>query len=161
MFQQKGGKLLALDEVHRYPNWSTELKNIYDDFPDLKIIFTGSSLLEINKGKADLSRRVVMYNLKGLSFREFVKFETGIDFPKIELSDLLSNHRIVAAEICSKIKPLLYFSNYLQYGYYPFYLENKKTFLSKLEQAFHLILDVDIEMGFDKIIPLWLFGFLY
>lgn len=143
-FHQKGGRVLALDEVHRYANWSVELKNIYDDFPDLKVIFTGSSLLEINKGKADLSRRAVMYNMSGLSFREFLKFETGIDFQKIELAELLQNHRQLAAEITSQVKPLSYFSHYLEYGYYPFYLENKKTFLSKLEQSIHLMLDVDI-----------------
>ncbi|MCF8360215.1 MAG: AAA family ATPase [Prolixibacteraceae bacterium] len=144
LFHQRGGKLLALDEVHRYPNWSVELKNIYDDFPDLKIIFTGSSLLEINKGKADLSRRAVIYNMSGLSFREFLEFETKINFPVISLNDLLADHRLIAADICSKIKPLSYFSDYLQFGYYPFYLENKKTFLSKLEQSIHLMLDIDI-----------------
>jgi hypothetical protein len=143
-FYQKGGKLLVLDEVHRYPNWSVELKNIYDDFPELKVVFTGSSLLELKKGKADLSRRAVMYKMAGLSFREFIKFESGIDFPRMKLADLLENHRLLSADICSKIKPLSYFTSYLKYGYYPFYLENKKSFLSKLEQSIQLILDVDI-----------------
>lgn len=143
-FQQKGGKLLVLDEVHRYPNWSVELKNIYDDFPDLKVIFTGSSLLEINRGKADLSRRAVMYNMCGLSLREFINFESGEKFEPIAFNDLMTHHRHIAAEIISKIKPLMYYANYLQYGYYPFYLENKNTYHSKLEQAVHLILDVDI-----------------
>ncbi|MGF7138148.1 ATP-binding protein [Roseimarinus sediminis] len=143
-FYQKGGKLLVLDEVHRYPNWSVELKNIYDDFPELKVVFTGSSLLELKKGKADLSRRAVMYKMAGLSFREFIKFESGIDFPRMELVDLLENHRLISGNICSKIKPLSYFTSYLKYGYYPFYLENKKSFLSKLEQSIQQILDVDI-----------------
>jgi uncharacterized protein len=143
-FHQKGGKLLVLDELHRYPNWSVELKNIYDDFPDLKVIFTGSSLLEINRGKADLSRRAVMYNMYGLSLREFVNFETGEKFEPIGLDELLTNHRQIASEIITKIKPLAYFADYLQYGYYPFYLENKNTYHTKLEQATHLVLDVDI-----------------
>jgi uncharacterized protein len=143
-FHQKGGKLLVLDEVHRYPNWSVELKNIYDDFPDLNVIFTGSSLLEINRGKADLSRRAVMYNMYGLSLREFINFETGEKFEPIGLEQLLINHRQIAAEIIGKIRPLVYFSSYLQHGYYPFYLENKNTYHAKLEQAVHLVLDVDI-----------------
>jgi len=143
-FHQKGGKLLVLDEVHRYPNWSVELKNIYDDFPDLKVIFTGSSLLEINRGKADLSRRAVIYNMCGLSLREFVNFETGEKFEPINFDDLLKNHRQIAAEIITKIKPLAFFEQYLQHGYYPFYLKNRNTYQSKLEQAVHLILDVDI-----------------
>ncbi|HKM94727.1 MAG TPA: AAA family ATPase [Prolixibacteraceae bacterium] len=143
-FHQKGGKLLVLDEVHRYPNWSIELKNIYDDFPDLKVIFTGSSLLEINRGKADLSRRAVMYNMCGLSLREFINFETGEKFEPIAFEQVLTNHRQIAANIIAKIKPLSHMANYLQYGYYPFYLENKNTYHTKLEQALHLVLDVDI-----------------
>lgn len=143
-FHQKGGKLLALDEVHRYPNWSIELKNIYDDFPELKVIFTGSSLLEINRGKSDLSRRSVIYNMCGLSLREFVNIETGKQFEPITFEELIANHRQIAAEIISEIKPLAYFEKYLRYGYYPFYLENKNTYHSKLEQAVNLILDVDI-----------------
>lgn len=143
-FHQKGGKLLVLDEVHRYPNWSIELKNIYDDFPNLKVIFTGSSLLEINRGKADLSRRAVMYNMCGLSLREFINFETGEKFEPIALEQLLTNHRQIAANIIAKIKPLSHMANYLQYGYYPFYLENQNTYHTKLEQTIRLVLDVDI-----------------
>jgi predicted AAA+ superfamily ATPase len=103
-----------------------------------------TNLLEINRGKADLSRRAVMYNMCGLSLREFINFETGEKFEPISFEELMTNHRQIAAEIISKIKPLMYFARYLQYGYYPFYLENKNTYHSKLEQAVHLILDVDI-----------------
>ena len=81
VFYKKGGKLLAIDEVHRYSEWAIELKNIYDDMPDLKVVFTGSSLLHLHKAKADLSRRVVMYEMQGLSFREFLSFENNTDFP--------------------------------------------------------------------------------
>ena len=125
-FHKKGGRLLALDEVHRYPNWSVELKNIYDDFPDLNIVFTGSSLLQISKAKSDLSRRAVMYEMPGLSFREFLRFESGIHFDPVGFDDLLRDHRQIALDIISKVKPLKYFSACLQYGYYPFYLENKR-----------------------------------
>jgi predicted AAA+ superfamily ATPase len=143
-FYQKGGKLLALDEVHRYPNWSTEIKNIYDDFPDLKLIFTGSSLLQINKAKADLSRRAVMYNMPGLSFREYLQFETGILFNAVRLTQLLENHRQISSEIISKIKPLAYFHDYLKYGYFPFYLENRDMLQQKLGEVLNVVLDVDI-----------------
>jgi uncharacterized protein len=123
-FYKKGGELLILDEVHRYPDWSVELKNIYDNMPELKIIFTGSSLLQLRKAKADLSRRAVMYEMPGLSFREFLEFETGYKFPVFSLDELLLNPIEIAVNIKSKIKPLAYFDDYLNYGYYPFYLEN-------------------------------------
>lgn len=143
-FHKKGGKLLALDEVHRYPNWSVELKNIYDDFPDLKVIFTGSSLLQISKGKSDLSRRALMYNMPGLSFREFLNFETNLNFEAVEFEELLQNHRQIAIEIIDKIKPLAFFGAYLQNGYYPFYLENRRAFHQKLGEVLQMVLDVDI-----------------
>ncbi len=143
-FYKRGGEFIALDEVHRYPNWAIEIKNIYDDMPDLKLIFTGSSLLHLNKSKADLSRRAVMYSMPGLSFREFLWFETGINFNKLELDELLTNHISISADIISKIKPLAYFEKYLNYGYYPFYLENRDTFHQKLSEVVLTILEVDI-----------------
>ena len=91
-FVLRGGTHLMLDEVHKYPNWSRELKLIYDQFPTLHILFTSSSMLEIYKGESDLSRRVIMYHLKELSFREFIQFENHESIPKIELKDLLKNH---------------------------------------------------------------------
>ncbi|MBN1250564.1 MAG: ATP-binding protein [Bacteroidales bacterium] len=143
-FYKKGGKLLAIDEVHRYANWATELKNIYDDMPDLKVVFTGSSLLHLNKAKADLSRRVVMYKMPGLSFREFLKFETERDFPIYSLDDIINNHIELAIGVMQKLKPLAYFEDYLNYGYYPFYLENKKSFHQKLNETLLTVLEIDI-----------------
>jgi predicted AAA+ superfamily ATPase len=143
-FDKKGGELLALDEVHRYNNWATELKNIYDDFPALKIVFTGSSLLQLNKARADLSRRAVMYSMPGLSFREFINFETKHQFPIFQLEDILNNHIEIAISVLEKIRPLETFSNYLDYGYYPFYLENRKSFHQKLSEAVLTVLEVDI-----------------
>jgi len=144
IFYKKGGELLAIDEVHRYPNWSIELKNIYDDFPNLKVIFTGSSLLQISKSKADLSRRAVMYELPGLSFREFLQFENAGDFPVFTLSDILHKHVQLAINISEKIKPLAYLNQYLKFGYYPYYLENRNSFEQKLYETIQVILDVDI-----------------
>ena len=143
-FYKKGGGLLAIDEVHRYKNWAIELKNIYDDMPDLKIIFTGSSLLHLQKAKADLSRRAVMYNMPGLSFREFLLFETKKEFKTYTLNELSNNHIEIAIEIIKKIKPLAYFDKYLNYGYYPFYKENLQAFHSKLDEIVLTILEIDI-----------------
>ncbi len=143
-FHKKGGELLAIDEVHRYSNWAIELKNIYDDMPNLKVIFTGSSLLHLQKAKADLSRRVVMYDMPGLSLREFLFFETGKTFKAYSLSEILDNHIEIAIEIITQLKPLAYFDNYLNYGYYPFYKENIKSFHSKLDSIVITVLEVDI-----------------
>ena len=144
VFYKKGGKLLAIDEVHRYPEWAIELKNIYDDMPDLKVVFTGSSLLHLHKAKADLSRRVVMYEMQGLSFREFLSFENNTDFPIYSFDDIIQNHIEIAMDIMKNIKPLAYFDNYLNYGYYPFFLENKNSFHQKLNETLLTVLEVDI-----------------
>lgn len=144
VFYKKGGKLLAMDEVHRYPSWAVELKNIYDDMPGLKVIFTGSSLLHLRKAKVDLSRRAVMYQMPGLSFREFLSFQNKAEFPIYSLDDIIHNHIEIAMNIINDIKPLAYFDNYLNYGYYPFYLENIKSFHQKLYETILTVLEVDI-----------------
>ena len=143
-FYKKGGELLVLDEVHRYPTWSGEIKNIYDDFNHLKVIFTGSSLLQLHKATADLSRRAVMYSMPGLSLREYISIETGLTLPIIHLDDLVNNHVEIAVELIGKIKPLAHFDGYLHHGYYPFYLENKLVFHQKLSEIIQTILEVDI-----------------
>ncbi|HPS51830.1 MAG TPA: AAA family ATPase [Bacteroidales bacterium] len=143
-FQNKGGELLALDEVHRYPRWAQELKSIYDDFPSLRVIFTGSSLLELSKAKADLSRRAVMYDMPGLSFREFLAFKQIAIIPLVTLQELFENHIVKALEICTLIKPLQHFQDYLEHGYYPFFLENLKSFHQKLHETIQVTLEIDI-----------------
>jgi len=143
-FHKKGGQLLAIDEVHRYENWAIELKNMYDDMPDLKIIFTGSSLLHLQQAKADLSRRAVMYEMPGLSFREYLLFETEQRFPIFTLQDVLENHIEHAISIITQLKPLAHFENYLNYGYYPFYKENTQSFHQKLNEIVLTVLEVDI-----------------
>lgn len=140
-----GGTHLFLDEVHKYPNWSRELKLIYDQFPKLKTVFTSSSILEIYKGESDLSRRVVTYHLKELSFREFLYLEKNIDLPKIKLEELLRNHKKIAREISEKTTHIIkHFNYYLKYGAYPYYLENKDSYLQKLNQTIALILEIDL-----------------
>lgn len=143
-FYKKGGLFIAIDEVHKYPNWAIEIKNIYDDMPNLRLVFTGSSLLHIQHAKADLSRRVVVYTMPGLSFREFIQFETQINLPVYSLDDIVENHIAIAISITQNLKPLQYFENYLDYGYYPFYLENKKSFHQKLSEVVLTVLEVDI-----------------
>lgn len=143
-FHKMGGKTLFLDEVHKYPTWSVEIKNIYDSYPDMKVVFTGSSLLEIHKGEADLSRRAVIYHLHGLSFREFLMFEYGHKVEKVTLSDILTRHVEIAMNVGKVIKPLVAFKEYLSYGYYPFYKEDKVLYHEKLLATLNIILDVDL-----------------
>ena len=143
-FYTHGGTHLFLDEVHRYPNWSIEIKNIYDSYPEIHIIFTGSSILEIYKSNADLSRRAIHYHLQGLSLREYLKFEHDIDLPPLSLSDILNNHLNIASEITSKIKILPLFEEYLKQGYYPFYKENSKNYLLRLQNMINTILDYEL-----------------
>jgi predicted AAA+ superfamily ATPase len=141
---KSGGTHLFLDEIHKYPNWSQELKNIYDRYKKLKVVFTGSSVLHIQSGNADLSRRAVVYNMEGLSFREFLNIEAGTSFEKITIEDLIKNHLAICKEIVAKVKPLAYFDNYLKYGYYPFYLESTTTYHRKLLNTINLTLEVDL-----------------
>ena len=143
-FQKMGGKALFLDEVHKYPSWSREIKNIYDSFPDIKIVFTGSSLLEIHKGEADLSRRAVTYHLHGLSFREFLQFEYGYKMEALPLSDILAKHIELAMNVSKQLKPLVAFNEYLTYGYFPFYKEDKILYHERLLATLNTILDVDL-----------------
>jgi uncharacterized protein len=140
----KGGTHLFIDEIHKYADWSREIKTIHDLYPDLYVVFTGSSILQVYKSFADLSRRAVSYVLEGLSFREFLELETSIHFDKLELEDLLQNHVQIAEKIISKINVFKYFDQYLKYGYYPFYVEDKKDYYLKLENVINNSLDIDL-----------------
>ena len=143
-FDAYGGTHLFLDEVHRYPDWAIELKNIYDSFPDMRVVFTGSSMLEIYKSNADLSRRAISYELKGLSFREFLLLEHNLDFPVLTLKEILKNHYTIASDIIGKIKILPEFKKYLKYGYYPIYKEGLKSYSLRLQNAVNTVLDNDL-----------------
>lgn len=143
-FYKRGGELLVLDEVHRYPDWAVEIKNIYDDFSGLKIVFTGSSLLQIEKARGDLSRRAVIYQMPGLSFREFINFQTSYNFAAFTLDEIVKNHIEIAVSVIDKIKPFELLPNYLNYGYYPFYLENTASFHQKLNEAILTVMEIDI-----------------
>lgn len=143
-FVKIGGTHLFLDEVHGYPHWSQEIKNIYDAYPELSIVFSGSSLLRINSGEADLSRRALMFTMPGLSFREFLSFETGVSLPKHNLKDILYDHSSLSAEIIKSVRPIKYFPAYLEYGYYPFFLEGRQQYSQRLEAAVRMTLDQEL-----------------
>ena len=143
-FVKLGGKYLFIDEVHRYPNWSIEIKNIYDNYPELNIVITGSSALDIHKGKGDLSRRIVIYKLNGLSFREFIELKYKINFNTYTLEEITQNAIGIAQDINSKIKPIKLFKEYLEMGYYPFFIEQEDHYYERIEQAVSEILENDL-----------------
>jgi uncharacterized protein len=143
-FEKYGGKHLLLDEVHKYPNWSREIKLIYDNLPSLHVILTSSSVVELYRSESDLSRRMVSYVMQELSFREFLFLETGTHFPSAELHDILNNHIELATSILQKMKPLPLFQKYLKYGAYPFYFENEPFYYQKINNIINLTLEVDI-----------------
>ncbi|MDX2284369.1 MAG: AAA family ATPase [Bacteroidia bacterium] len=142
-FVQEGGVWLLLDEVHRYAGWSQELKLAYDDFPGLRVLFTGSSMIHLADSSGDLSRRAVVYELPGLSFREYLQFSLGYQHPVLSWEELLRDHQPIAVEICRHLKPLAHFGTYLRSGYLPFFLENPDTYLHKLAETVNLVLETD------------------
>ncbi len=143
-FHQLGGELLCIDEIHKYPNWSTHIKGIYDSLPDLKVVFSGSSLLQVTQQKADLSRRAIIFYLHGLSFREYLNFILPEQYSVIKLESVLTSHVTIATEITAQIKILQHFKDYLKMGYYPFFLEGKSFYLFKVEEVIKHILEVDL-----------------
>lgn len=139
-FQKLGGKYLFIDEVHKYPDWSKELKMMYDNLPGLKIVFTGSSVLDIFRGTDDLSRRVLTYNLAGLSFREYLNISQGVSLPAFSLEDIIANRGVDLKLIVSH--PLMHFREYLEGGYYPFF--NEPGYDERLRNVLNLTLETDI-----------------
>jgi predicted AAA+ superfamily ATPase len=143
-FVLNNGKYLLIDEVHKYPDWSREIKLIYDDFSNLQILFTSSSVLNIYKGESDLSRRALTYELPELSLREFIALESQIKLPVYTLENILENHQQIAFEIIKSIKPVFEFNKYLKYGQYPYFIEGLDTYYAKIMHTIQLILDVDL-----------------
>jgi len=156
-FSKSGGKLLIIDEIHKYKNFEIELKKIYDML-DLQVIFSGSSALRLDYSKGDLSRRAIIYSMMGLSFREFLELRTSKEFKSYSLEEILYNHEDIAYEIIEKIKPFEFWNEYLKYGYYPFYFENKASYLIRLKETINTVVEVDIPsifpIEYDKIINL-------
>lgn len=138
----KGGKTLLIDQVFKYPNWPAELRACYEDFPELKIIFTVSTVMRLSENP-DIAPIVKFYNLRGFSFREFLNIITGSNLQAYSLQDILANHKAIASEIRTKVKPLAYFRDYIHHGYYPFFLE-KRNFSENLLKTINMMLEVDV-----------------
>ena len=143
-FVKNGGKYLFLDEVHKYPGWSQEIKNIYDDYPELKVVFTGSSLLEILNAKADLSRRAIVYEIQGFSFREYLNRNLNLHIPVCSMEEILDHHMTLAQSITSGIKVLKHFNDYLKNGYYPYYNELPELYYQRMEEVVNMILEIEL-----------------
>ncbi|MGL5684088.1 MAG: AAA family ATPase [Marinifilaceae bacterium] len=141
-FYHLGGKAIFLDQVHKFPGWDADLRRAYDTFQDLYIVFTTSSIVRI-KCNEHLKDVVAMYNLRGLSFREFLELETGEKFSTYTFEDIVERHQEIATEITSKVRPLAHFSNYLRYGFYPIYLA-EKSHIDYLLKNINLTLEFDI-----------------
>lgn len=139
-----GGTHLFLDEVHKYKNWQWGVKNIYDNYPTMNVVFTGSSMLQIGEGNIDLSRRTSMNTVHGMSFREYLAFEGILSMDKINLEDILTRHVEIATEITGKVHVLPYFNAYLKYGYYPFYKEDIEGFNDRLAEVCRQVIEQDI-----------------
>lgn len=143
---EEGHRAFFLDEVHRYNSWSKELKNAYDNYPDIQIVATGSSILELSKGQADLSRRAAVYTLPGLSFREFLHLHYDLKFASSSLETILNEHQALAAEISDKTDVLKIFREYQRVGYYPYFKEGIRSYPQKLREATNLAVEVDIAL---------------
>ena len=141
---QHGITRLYLDEVHRYDQWSINLKNIYDNYPDMSIVYTSSSLLIMDNANVDLSRRQTIYTLYGMSFREFLSYEGIINLDAVTFDDLLNNHVRYAIQITKDIKVTPLFESYLEYGYYPFYRESIEDFPIRLRETISVVIENDL-----------------
>lgn len=143
-FVMLGGTHLFIDEIHKYPGWSQEVKEIYDAHKGLRIVLSGSSLVKLNDGDADLSRRMVPYMIPGLSLREYIILEKGLELPSIALGDLLASPNSFCAEIKKKCAPLEYFKKYLSEGYYPYFFESRSTYPIQVENVVDYIVNNEL-----------------
>lgn len=143
-FRREGGRSLFLDEVHKYSGWSREVKIIYDTMPDMQVVFTGSSLLNILNAEADLSRRCASYDMQGLSFREYLLFSQGVELPMFSLDDVLHHGLEASRAVVALCRPLEFFHKYLQTGYYPFFQEQGIDYLSQLQKVVNMILEIEL-----------------
>ena len=142
-FVNNGGKALLIDQVFKQPNWSTELRKCYDSYPNLKIVFTGSSVMRLKEENPELHSIVESYNLRGFSFREYLNLMTGNNFHAYTLDEILHNHEHIIKDILPLISPMKYFSDYIHHGFYPFFLEHA-NFSENLLKTMNMMTEVDI-----------------
>ena len=145
-FAKVGGEFLLLDEIHKYKNFALDLKAIYDFFPEMKVVFTGSCATSIYNSQADLSRRAVLYHMNGLSYREFLELTLDKKLPAFSLEEICADSVSIVDTLSNEFVPLEYFSEYLKYGYYPFYFSDKDNYLKQLTAVVNLTIDVDLVM---------------
>ncbi|MCB0482362.1 MAG: AAA family ATPase [Flavobacteriales bacterium] len=145
-FVADGGTHLFIDEVHKYPNWSIEIKNLYDFYPELSIVFTGSSLLEILNSRSDLSRRALAYEMQGLSLREYINITLKKKYEPIALDDILTNGEEISRSISSEIKPLKYFGEFLVQGYFPFAGEDEMIYQRRLKEIINMTIEMELPL---------------
>lgn len=144
-FYELGGRNLFLDEVHKYDDWQTAVKNIYDFFPEMKLVVSGSSILALQKSRADLSRRILHYHLPELSLREFIALRSGLELPAYSLTDVLTRHGEISLQLQEQlVSPLKYMKEYFSYGAYPFILEGEADYFMKINQLINVIIDYDL-----------------
>ena len=143
-FVRLGGQVLAIDEIHKYAKWSSEIKEIFDLYRNLKIVVSGSSLVQINDGQADLSRRADIYDMPGLSFREYLLFTQNVEVEQISLEELLASPAAFCNRVRQKCRPLEFFGDYLKMGYYPYAMERKRTYKMLIENTVNYIIDNEL-----------------
>ncbi|MBN1767074.1 MAG: ATP-binding protein [Prolixibacteraceae bacterium] len=143
-FHKRGGKVLVLDQIHKYPDWAKELRECYDMLPDLKIIFTASPVLRVFEGNEYLQNIAKVYHLPGLSFREYLNHQTKQNFKKLSFNEIIKNHKKISSAIVEKVKPLAYFDDYLKHGYYPYFLDRRSYFSDDLLKHINLALEIDV-----------------
>ncbi len=150
-FVKVGGEFLIIDEIHKYDNFSLDLKAIYDFYPKLKVIFTGSCATSIYNSQADLSRRVVLYYMNGLSYREFLELKLNISLPSFSLEEILQNHITLTDNLTEQLLPLEHMQEYLTFGYYPFYFKDQNQYLGQLNAVINQTIDIDlVKLGLVK-----------
>lgn len=142
-FHKKGGRTIIIDQVYKYPEWSHELSEIHEALPNLKIVFSGSTVMRLKEENPDLAGKVDVYNLRGFSLREFINQETGNSFRAHTLDEILSDHQKIAKIVTAELRPLAYFHDYLHHGFYPFYL-NKGSYSETLLKTMNLMLEIDV-----------------
>lgn len=142
-FYRNGGKVLLIDQVFKQPDWSRELRRCYDNYPNLQIVFTGSSVMRLKEENPELNSIVKSYNLRGFSFREFLNLQTGLELKPYSLEEILNNHEEITNQILSKVSPTKYFLDYLHHGFYPFFLEHR-NFSENLLKTMNMMTEVDI-----------------
>jgi len=143
-FYKRGGKVLVLDQIHKYPDWSSELRQCFDELPGLQLIFSSSPVLRIFEGNDDLRDIAKIYHLEGLSFREFLNYRSGSNFGKLSLEEILVRHKELVPEIISTVRPLAYFPEYLKSGYYPYFIKNPEFYGESLLKHVNLALEIDL-----------------